>query len=111
MKNLISILESLLIPNEEDQPVDPVLDFIHRRFSKDCDWTNGNCYWFAKILQERFPGGVIIHEPIEGHFLYYYKNTYYDWNGVYKGDVSKATDFTEEVGSSWFHSLVRDCIL
>ena len=30
-----------------------VLEFIHRRFKKDNDWTTGNCYYFACILKEK----------------------------------------------------------
>ena len=27
-----------------------VEEFIQRRFPVDCNWTNGNCYYFAVIL-------------------------------------------------------------
>ena len=30
-------------------------DFIKRRFNKEDNWLNGNCLWFAYILQKRFP--------------------------------------------------------
>lgn len=33
-----------------------VTEFIHRRFPDDCNWTSGNCYYFAVILQARFGG-------------------------------------------------------
>ena len=109
MGNFPLNLDQLKVNDASTQ--DPVLEFIHRRFPKDSNWTNGNCYWFARILQGRFPGGVIVHEPIVGHFLYLYNGIYYDWTGKYTGDVSKATDFTEEIGSGWFHSLVKNCIM
>ena len=38
--------------------MDKVIDFIKKRFKIDCDWTTGNCFYFAKILESRFPGGL-----------------------------------------------------
>ena len=32
-----------------------ILAFIKRRFSQDCNWIDGNCYYFATILKTRFP--------------------------------------------------------
>ena len=34
--------------------MDEVIEFIKRRFPTDSNWLSGNCYYFAKILQERF---------------------------------------------------------
>lgn len=62
--------------------VDDVLSFIQRRFYKDCNWTDGNCYYFALILKTRFPGGLIYYDVINGHFLYKYCDKYYDWTGI-----------------------------
>lgn len=46
-------------------------------------FTDGFCYYFAKILQEAFPGGELcIPWPI-GHFIYHYKGKYYDIEGEY----------------------------
>lgn len=58
-----------------------VLEFISRRFKADCNWLNGNCYYFALILNNRFPGGTIYYDVIYGHFIYQYKGKYYDWSG------------------------------
>ena len=58
-----------------------VLEFIRRRFKSDCNWLNGNCYYFALILDDRFPGGTIYYDVIYGHFIYQYKGKYYDWSG------------------------------
>ena len=35
-----------------------VMEFIQRRFPKDSNWTNGNCYYFALILSDRFNGTI-----------------------------------------------------
>ena len=63
--------------------VHEVENFIKRRFPQDCNWLNGNCFYFALILQERF-GGEIYYDPIEGHFFCKIKNKFYDWRGSHK---------------------------
>lgn len=94
--------------------MDEVLEFIHKRFpDNNGNWLRGNCFYFSLILAFRFPKGTIWYEPILGHFLFNYKNTFYDWTGVYLGDISKAAPF-EEISitdSSYFKRIVRDCIL
>ena len=64
--------------SDEGIIIDEVLEFIYRRFPKDSDWVNGNCYYFSLILQDRFPGGEIYYDVIDGHFLYCYNGKYYD---------------------------------
>lgn len=59
-----------------------ILDFIKRRFPKDSNWLDGNCYWFAFILCERFPNLQIYYEPVRGHFVAGTPSRYYDWTGV-----------------------------
>ena len=39
----------------EEQEMKEIKDFIKRRFPYDNMWMNGNCYWFARILADRFP--------------------------------------------------------
>lgn len=46
-------------------------------------FTNGYCYYFAKILEEAYPGGVICKPWPIGHFIYKYDNKYYDIDGEY----------------------------
>ena len=60
-----------------------ILDFIKRRWSKDSDWTTGNCYWFTVILMKRFYGSLDrYYLPILGHFIVGdRKGHYYDWTG------------------------------
>ena len=63
---------------------DQILEFIKRRFPVDCNWCNGNCYWFAVILTKRFPYLSIYYEPILGHFVAGANNKYYDCTGECK---------------------------
>lgn len=89
-----------------------ILEFIQRRFKKDSDWLNGNCYWFAKILSIRFEhlNGEIFYDPVMGHFVYGVDGVFYDWNGV----SSKATFLSlkeiKEKDSLWYERLIRDCV-
>lgn len=59
-----------------------VLEFIKRRFPMDCKWVDGNCYFFAVILNERFPNGEIVYDVIDGHFLLKLGDKYFDHRGV-----------------------------
>lgn len=59
-----------------------ILEFIHRRFPVDCNWTSGNCYFFAIILQTVF-GGELYYDLIYGHFVAKIKDNYYDYTGKY----------------------------
>lgn len=49
--------------------INPILSFINRRFPYDSNWLNGNCYFFALILIDRFPSLRMYYDPIEGHFV------------------------------------------
>jgi len=58
-----------------------ILEFINRRFPIDCNWMDGNCFYFAQILKARFHGDVV-YDPIDGHFLFLTSdNQLYDWTG------------------------------
>ena len=61
---------------------DAVLEFIHRRFPVDCHWLDGNCYYFALILIDRFPCGKILYDVIDGHFVCEIDGRKYDWSGI-----------------------------
>ena len=60
---------------------DEVIDFIKRRFENDCNWKNGNCYYFAIILKDRFNDGEIFYDVMDGHFIFCHNGTFYDWSG------------------------------
>lgn len=69
-----------------NKPSQEVIDFIKRRFKSDCDWVNGNCYYFALILADRFKcrDSSIYYDLIDGHFICKIDNAFYDWNGLVK---------------------------
>lgn len=95
--------------------IEEVLNFIKRRFSKNCDWTNGNCYWFAAILCARFQELVIWYEPVVGHFYAGNKDgsIFFDWEGVHINIEYKPIKFKEieRTDPLWCARLIRDCIL
>lgn len=72
-----------------------ILDFIKKFRTKSGEFdkvtegkvcylfTNDYCYYFAKILEEAYPGGTICQPwPID-HFIYKYHDKYYDIDGEY----------------------------
>lgn len=63
---------------------DEVLEFIQKRFINTFNWTTTNCYYFAVILQNRFSDGKIFFDVRKKHFVFYYNEQYYDWNGIYE---------------------------
>ena len=90
-----------------------VIEFIKRRFSIDCNWTCGNCYWLTVILQHRF-GGEIYYLPIIGHFIIKIENNYYDWNGIVSEEILLrdnivSLNYIKENDSLWYKHLMRDC--
>ena len=89
-----------------------VLEFIQRRFKKDCNWLDGNCYYFAIILKDRFPEGKIFYDVINGHFVFEYQDELYDWNGVHclKGILVDWDNF-DEYDSLLKKRIIRDCVL
>lgn len=89
-----------------------VLEFITRRFKKDCNWMDGNCYYFAIILKDRFPEGKILYDVIYGHFVFLYEGEYYDWKGITKplGYVVSWDNF-DEYDSLLKQRIIRDCIM
>ena len=58
-----------------------IIKFICRRFPIDNNWMNGNCYYFALILKDRF-NGKIFYDVIDGHFVTQIDGINYDWLGV-----------------------------
>lgn len=90
-----------------------VLDFIQRRFQKDCDWTTGNCYWFAQILHKRFKL-PIYYIMSEGHFIVYDEDNQigYDWTGIRELDnTTVKLSWLEEVEPELYQRLIENCIL
>lgn len=88
-----------------------VLEFIHRRFSIDCNWLNGNCYYFSVILKNRFPQGIIYYDVINGHFIFKYEDKYYDWTGIINPDGYLVEwDNLDNYDSLQKQTIIRDYI-
>ena len=49
-------------------------------------FTNGCCYWFAKILEERFEGSIM-YNPVDNHFATLIDTHLYDILGEIPGDI------------------------
>ena len=90
-----------------------VLNFIHRRFKNDCNWLNGNCYYFAIVLKARFSDGEILYDVIEGHFIFKYQDNYYDWSGIYypNDNTLMEWDNFEKYDYLQKERIIRDCII
>lgn len=96
-----------------NNPMNEVLEFINRRFKNDCNWTNGNCYYFSVILKNRFPEGKIYYDVIYGHFIFKYKNYFYDWTGLYHSNDTflVSWDDFEKYDYLLKERIVNDCIV
>ena len=107
-------MEILKKMNEEKLATEQkVLQFIKDRFSDDCNWTDGNCYYFAVILKARFPKGKIYYDVRLGHFVYHYHNKFYDWLGVYEcnADYLVPWDVFEMYDPEQKKRIIQNCIL
>ncbi len=56
--------------------INNIIKFIKRRFPNDSNWLNGNCFYFAVILKNRFPKGVIFYDVVIDHFVFMYKKPF-----------------------------------
>lgn len=95
-----------------EKQIKEILNFIKRRFPIDCNWTSGNCWWFASILKARFPNLSIYYLPVAGHFVAGAMGVYFDWTG--RAKVNEPVYLFEELlknEDEWGWRLVRDCIL
>ena len=91
---------------------DKVLEFIQRRFKKDCNWLDGNCYYFAIILKDRFPEGKIFYDVIIGHFVFKYQDKLYDWNGIFNSEKLLVDWENFNVYDHLLEKrIIRDCIM
>lgn len=88
-----------------------ILEFIARRFGNDCHWLDGNCYYFAVILCERFPIFNIYYAPVAGHFVAGYNGEFYDWRGKYDEEIPVLLSDIEKEDPAWYRIIVRDCVM
>ena len=47
----------------------------------DCNWMDGNCFYYAYMLKQIFPLGTIVYDVIYGHFMLRYMDRYFDYTG------------------------------
>lgn len=88
-----------------------ILRFIKSRFNIDCNWTTGNCYYFALILKDRF-SGKIFYDVINGHFLTLIGSEYYDFTGKVniEDKVLIEWDNFDEYDLEQKKRIIRDCL-
>lgn len=97
---------------EDDGEDDEVVEFIERRFPSAETWREGNCYYLALILSDRFPDGEIVYDVIEGHFMFRRGGKYYDHSGVVFPDgYIVAWDKFDAYDDIQKKRIVRDCLL
>ena len=77
-------------------------------------FTNGKCFWFAKILEDAFPGGTIYYDAVIGHFYYQYNDLFWDICGkhlILDGDSNLIEwDTLQWEDCLWAKRIKRDCV-
>lgn len=93
-----------------------ILNFIKRRWIQDSNWLNGNCLWFAYILNKRFPQLQIYYLPIEGHFIcgvpQENEMSFFDWRGkiiIEEEPILFESIKREDI--NYYNRLIKDCLL
>lgn len=88
-----------------------VEEFIKKRFNTDCNWLDGNCYYFSIILKARFPQAIILYDVINGHFVVDIDNEYYDWTGkIDKTGIFIKWENFDKYDPIRKKRIIRDCI-
>ena len=93
---------------------DLILNFIRRRFPTDSNWVNGNCYYFAMILKERFSKSAIVYyDVVQGHFVTRIGEDYYDYTGLISVDEDNLVEWSafKDYDAGQFRRIMVDCIL
>lgn len=74
-------------------------------------FTEGNCYWFAKILEVRF-GGVILYNPVEGHFVWGHPEYgIYDITGrIHINDVCIQWELFKRIEPIEAARIIKQCV-
>ena len=87
---------------------DEILAFIRRFRDAQPVFLNGCCYWFARILAERFCA-EICYDNVSNHFVGKIGNAYYDVSGEVHGTYVPWSTY-EAFDSLDYARVVRDCI-
>ena len=91
--------------------IDEIIEFTKRRFPIDCNWLNGNCYFYALACKSAFRSGKILYDVIQGHFIFLYDGKYYDWSGEIKPNGYLVEwDKFDDYDSLQKQIIIRDCI-
>lgn len=92
--------------------MEEILDFIQRRWKKDANWLDGNCYWFAEILKARFPQLKIYYLPIQGHFVCGNGKEFYDWTGLISlQEIPILFSELKKSEPNWYKRIYENCVL
>lgn len=90
--------------------------FIHNFKASNAEaiednFLNGNCYWFAKILEWRF-GGTIFYCPIENHFIANIDDCFFDIRGeITPTETPVAWSAYQNVEPTAAERIRKNCIL
>lgn len=73
-------------------------------------YTEGMCYWFAKMLNDAYPGGRMCVKSGYGHIVYYYEGKIYDIEGIHleKAEYIPIEYFGDKI-DDFKHNYVGGC--
>ena len=75
---------------------------------------NGCCYWFAKILDERFKWkGSIVYDIQNNHFLYKIVDCYFDIRGLISNQSNDNIVIWDDylyIDSTHYNRILKDCV-
>ena len=84
-------------------PKDQTVDYV---------FTSGCCYWFALILNTRFPDSKIMYEPVLNHFVTEIDGRLYDVTGDVTSKYTNIVEWdTYALDDDLYRNrIIRDCI-
>ena len=101
IKYQTQVIEDFIADFKAMHPIEIEDTFLH-----------GYCYWFAKILEERFEG-TIYYLPIDNHFITRIGKEYYDIRGKLNAEqINPCCPWSEyeHTDSLEVKKIYRDCI-
>ena len=86
------------------------LDRFHR-YDNDIDriFTEGCCYWFAVILNKRFPNSRIMYDPVVNHFVTEINGLLFDITGEVTNQYN-VVDWETYPDELEKERIIRNCI-